>query len=157
MNNKIVLNILLIMSLLILINCSQVVLAHKPSNIDLEYDLKNQKLTSIITHITPNINSHYIYKVKVYRNDIIVNDNEYTSQPTDDTFELTFNVNAEEGDILKVLAECNIGGSDEKTITISSEDGSKTEANGNSTPGFEIIIILIGVIFLFLFGKRKKE
>lgn len=154
---KILLKIFLIMSFLILINSSQTVFAHPASNIDLEYNYNNQKLTSTITHNTPDKEGHYIYKLKIYRNDIIVNDNEYTSQPTDNTFELLFDVSADEGDILKVWVECNIGGTNEKSITITVENGSTAEDNGTSTPGFEIISILFGLIFVLSFRKRKKE
>ena len=157
MNKKIFMKIILIIFFLVIIDFTQHVFAHAPSNIDLEYDFDNQKLTSIITHYTPDRNSHYIYRVKIYKNEIIVGDNEYTSQPTDDTYQLSFNISAEKVDVLKVWVECNKGGNIEKSITINGENISATNADGSSTPGFEISLLITIIIFLFIINYKKRR
>ena len=71
----------------------------------------------IITHNTANLNSHYVDKAEVYKNDVSIIEKDYTSQPSN-TFKLTFNFQAFVGDIIKVEAECNQVGKTEETITV---------------------------------------
>ncbi len=93
------------------------VVAHPPENIDLSYNISTQVLTVTITHNTANLNSHYVDKVEVYKNDVSIIEKDYTSQPSN-TFTLTFNFQAFVGDIIKVEAECNQVGKTEETITV---------------------------------------
>ncbi|MHA2431569.1 MAG: hypothetical protein ACXACC_11155, partial [Promethearchaeota archaeon] len=103
------------------------VTAHPPENIELTYDISTNNLTVIITHNTADPNSHYVEKVEIYKNNIEIQDEDYTSQPTADTFTLTFFVEAVEGDILKVEATDNLGGKTEEEITV-------TNGNDNNPP-----------------------
>ena len=141
--------------LIIIISCYSVT-GHQASNVDLEYDFDNQKLTVTITHNSKDINTHYIEKVEVYKNGVNIIDEVYTSQSSTETFNLTFDVSADDGNILKVETDCNLGGKTEDSITVKSGgNGLSTENDDTSTPGFELLITILGII-IFMILKRKK-
>jgi len=86
-------------------------LAHNPSDMDLEYDFINKKLDVTITHSVVAPNDHYIKSVEIFINDVsylIVN---YTSQPTLSLFTYTYDLDAADSDIIRVIAICSITGS----------------------------------------------
>lgn len=95
------------------------VLAHDPTAMKLEYDLDNQTLSVTITHLVADPNSHYIYKVEIRKNGAPYLTEEYISQPTTSTFTYTYSVTAIDGDVLKVTADCSIGGSITGTLDVS--------------------------------------
>jgi len=97
-------------------------MAHPPSGMQLEYDINTQKLNVTITHNTGNPNSHYIFKVTVKRNNDLVIDKQYTSQPTSSSFTYTYDVTALDGDVLEAYAECNQGGSQTRQLTVVEPD-----------------------------------
>ncbi|MBN1389077.1 MAG: hypothetical protein JXA22_00375 [Candidatus Thermoplasmatota archaeon] len=91
--------------------------AHPPEDIELMYDYASQILNITITHTTPAPSQHYIGSVEVFRNNISVIEETYESQPTVRVFYLEFEVLAEDGDVLKVKAACNLWGElEEETI-----------------------------------------
>lgn len=92
--------------------------AHPPEDIELSYDYASQILNITITHTTPAPAQHYVGSVEVFRNNISVIEETYESQQTVRVFYLEFEVLAEDGDILKVIAECNIWGEREEEITV---------------------------------------
>jgi hypothetical protein len=94
------------------------VIAHPPSDMTLEYDINTNSLIVTITHVTPAPDIHYINKIDINKNDVLIISEEYTSQPTNDVFSYTFNPNAAFGNIITVTAYCNIQGSITRTITI---------------------------------------
>jgi hypothetical protein len=94
------------------------VIAHPPIDMTLEYYIDTDSLIVTITHETPAPDLHYVNKIDIKKNDILVISEEYTSQPTNDVFSYTFNPNAALGDIIMVTAYCNIQGSITRTITI---------------------------------------
>jgi len=155
---KIILIILFIFGLLV---NTYSVLGHPASNVDLDYDYDNQKLTVTISHNSNDIETHYIEKVEVYKNEVNIIDEDYTSQPADSTFTLTFDVIAEEGDILKVETECSLSGKTEDSITVKSSDnnnnGQPSGNNDTSTPGFGLLIAILGITLLLLIKRVKKE
>ena len=94
--------------------------AHGPSSVSLEFNEETNQLTVSITHSVTNQNSHYIYQVKLDKNDAELMTQTYTSQPTMNSFSYTYSVTAETGDVLKATATCNQGGSKTGSLTISS-------------------------------------
>ena len=116
-------------------------LAHPPSGIQMEYDIGTQKLNVTITHNTGNPGTHYIYKVTVKRNNDLVIDEQYTSQPTSSVFTYTYDVAAADGDILEAYAECNQGGSQTEQLTVVEPDV--------TLPGITITEPVEGGIFTF--------
>ena len=151
---KIMIIILFILGLVVNSYC---VLGHPASNVEVKYDYDNQKLNVTISHITDDTTSHYIEKIEVYKNGVTIIEEDYTSQPSSNTFTLSFDILADDGDVLKVETECNLAGKTEDSITVKSEgDGISTEKDDTSTPGFGLLITILGIT-LFIVLKRKKK
>lgn len=151
---KIMIIILFILGLVVNSNC---VSGHTASNVDLKYDFNNQKLNITISHNTDDTNTHYIKKVEIYINGVTTIEEDYTSQPSSNTFTLSFDVSTNDGDVLKVETECSISGKTQDSITVKSKgDGISTEKDDTSTPGFGLLIMIFGII-LFIILKRKKK
>ncbi|MFO7676985.1 MAG: hypothetical protein R6V50_01175 [Thermoplasmatota archaeon] len=93
-------------------------LAHPPQDMVLDYNLTTSELNVTITHDTPATTLHYINKVEIRVNDILILSEEYTSQPTNNVFTYTYIVEAEIGDVISVTAYCNIQGSITRSITV---------------------------------------
>ena len=113
---KLFLMCLIVFSLLMII-LPQSALAHPPSNMELNYDFSAQQLNVTITHNVATPNSHYIKNVKVWKNDNLIIDQNYTSQPSLSTFTYTYDILSAEGDVLKVTARCSISGNITEQIT----------------------------------------
>ena len=99
---------------------TQQVIAHPPENIDVQYSLSLQKLTVVITHVTSDPTTHYVEKVEVYKNNVSIIQNEYTSQPSN-TFTLNFTFPAVVGDWIKVEAKDNLGFKTQKEIIVTDD------------------------------------
>lgn len=98
--------------------------AHSPQEMQLEYVQDNQILNVTITHIIVAQNGHFVESVEIYKNgDFYLSEN-YTTQPTTNSFTYSFNVEAEPGDELQVTAICSLFGSITESLTVSGEQGS---------------------------------
>lgn len=151
---KIIMTMFFILATIIISNC---VVGHPASNVDLDYDYDNHKLYITISHNTDDLNSHYIEKVKVYKNEVKIIEEDYMSQPSSNTFTLSFDVSAENSDILKVETECSISGKTKDSLTvIIDENGTSTENDDTSTPGFGLLIAVIGIIIFIVLKQKKK-
>ena len=95
----------------------QPVSAHSPENVQLEYDSSAQTLKVTITHNTSSPDTHFVKSVVLKKNGLILSVNEYSNQPTMDTFTYVYDMSAEDGDTFEVTANCSISGS--KTSTLS--------------------------------------
>jgi hypothetical protein len=95
------------------------VYAHSPQSMVLSYDIVNQKLNATITHNVVAPNDHYIETIEIYKNDVLIHIENYTSQPTLSTFTYVYDIQAQAGDTLRVTAICSITGSITETITVS--------------------------------------
>lgn len=98
--------------------CSINAVAHPPQDMILEYDIDTNNLEVEITHNTPSPTLHHINNIEIYKNDVLEISEEYDSQPTTDVFIKNFDIVADIGDELKVVAICNIQGSIERTIVV---------------------------------------
>ena len=92
--------------------------AHAPESMELYYDFFSQILNVTITHTTPAPSQHYIESVEVFRNNVSIIQEEYTEQPSLRVFYLEFDVSAEDNDVLRVNAVCNIVGDLEEEIRV---------------------------------------
>jgi desulfoferrodoxin (superoxide reductase-like protein) len=108
----------LLISALLLVGLADLGAAHAPSSMSLDYNFDQQILFVTLTHTSPTTTNHYVETVVVYRNDVEVLEETYTSQPDTRTFTYEYEVTAVDGDILKVYSECNIGGDIEEEITV---------------------------------------
>ena len=123
---------------------------HSPTNLTLDYGYAQQQLTVLLVHSVADANTHYIFDIKIWNNNDFVDNYLYTNQTTNSIFAYTYNVSADVGDILKVTAECNQGGSLTKQITVS--DNTITP----SVPAAYVCIILIGLSSTVLIKIRRR-
>lgn len=103
-----------------------------------------------MAHSVADTNTHFIIKIDIWRNDDFVISTSYTSQPTNSIFSYTYNISANIGDILEVIAECNQGGSLTRQLTVT--DNSITP----SVPAAHVCIILIGLSSTALIKIRQR-
>lgn len=145
------------------------VTAHSPSSMDLDYNIVEQQLEVSISHIVSDPNMHYVENVLVMVNTVQLVNNDYTSQPSSSSFTYMYNVSAEEGDEIEVIASCNVGGDILEIITISSEsddsdddtDDTDDDSNGNTISGFTVklfVPLMIGsLIFISLYRNKGMK
>jgi len=123
--------------------------AHAPSDMSISYDTDAKELTVVITHGVSNPSDHYIDNITIEKNNNFYRGFDYTSQPSSSSFTYTYNnTEGESGDMFSVVARCNRGGQISKSLTV----GSTVE--DTSTPGFELVLVICGVLF-FVLLKRK--
>ena len=136
-----------VISIVICVLFSQVVFAHPAEDLHFKYNFDEQELLVTIRHITKDPNAHYISKLDVYKNDFTIIEEDYSSQLSADVFELTFDVDAEENDILRIEVECNENGKVEESLTVT---------DGSQTPGFECVAVLFSILLVFVLINRKR-
>ncbi len=140
----------LMFGLIIFIILSINVTAHSPSSMSINYDVESQELVVSINHIVSDSTTHYIYNITVEKNNEFYKSFNYTSQPSSSSFTYTYSgIVGEVGDMFSVVARCNQGGQISKSLTIG------TSTQDNSTPGFEIIVVVCAIALIF-FWKRKR-
>lgn len=136
-----------------------VVSAHSPSNMELEYDMDNQRLKVVITHEVTDPLSHFVLKVDIRKNGSLYTTEAYHSQPSPSEFIYFYTVDAKKGDTLDVVAECNQGDSITRTL--------KVEPSSVKKPGnpllypWQIHSLVVGTGFVFmvvgaLMGKYRQ-
>ncbi|MFW9799934.1 MAG: hypothetical protein ACFFD9_05830 [Candidatus Thorarchaeota archaeon] len=146
------------------------VVAHTPSNMTLSYDWDTQTLTVTISHSVADPNTHYVENITVYKNDIQFTSSLYTSQQSSSTASDTFVVAATDGDVLRVWAECVLGGTIERTLTVSEPatetTTTTTTTNGGTTNGeldffpatllIAGIVITLGLVMVVVMVARRR-
>jgi len=144
----------IILCFLAVILVSQNVSAHSPSNMSINYDSENQKLETTITHQVSNPDSHYIYNIAIKKNGETYNSFNYTNQPSGSSFTYTYDIDTTEGDTIEVTALCIQGGSITKQVSINDENGFSDDSDGSSTPGFEIVLLIVSLLIIIIIKKR---
>jgi hypothetical protein len=114
---KILLMVIIIFSLSLII-LPQSALAHNPGNMNLDYNFTAQKLNVTITHNVVDPNNHYIENVQIWKNNNLIVDQDYTSQPSTSSFTYSFDISASDGDVIKVTATCSISGDITDQLTV---------------------------------------
>jgi hypothetical protein len=94
------------------------VTAHAPTNITIAYNPDMHKLSVTITHPVDDPKTHYIRGVQVKINGNVISDPPYKSQPSKNTFTYTYDVMANPGDTVWVIATCVNGQSLEEHYDI---------------------------------------
>lgn len=126
------------------------VTAHSPFSMNINYNFESEELNVSINHVVSDPTTHYIYNITIEKNNEFYKSFDYTSQPSSSSFSYTFSsIVGELGDMFSVIARCNQGGQISKSLTVGSNN------QDNSTPGFEIILVLAAVT-LVLFWQRKR-
>lgn len=97
---------------------TQPVTAHPPSGISIAYNPDMHKLSITITHPVDDPKTHYISRVHVKLNGNVISDPDYKSQPGKNSFTYTYDVAANPGDTVWVIATCVTGQSLEEHYDI---------------------------------------
>lgn len=92
--------------------------AHPADSLSLAYDAKAQSLSVAITHSTSFPSKHYIKNVSIMNNGRNVGSEQYTSQPSKDSFTYTYSVPAKPGDKISIKTTCSIFGSKEAELAV---------------------------------------
>ena len=131
-------NIIIILMLVTILLFTYQVTAHPPQGMTLEYNLDTDTLDVTIVHNSPAPTVHYINKVDIEKNDVLVLSQNYDSQPSTTSWTYSYNIEAEPGDILKVTAYCNIQGQITKSITVEdpAQDNPPVVQITNPTKGY---------------------
>ena len=108
--------VLIVLSLLVLLSIPTQ--AHPPADTSLSFDQNNHTLSVAITHTVSAPSSHYVTRVDVTKNGLMILSKDYTSQPSSSKFTYTYPVNASAGDILNAKASCSIAGSRIGELTV---------------------------------------
>ncbi|MEN6609898.1 MAG: hypothetical protein ABFC24_03580 [Methanoregulaceae archaeon] len=131
--------------------------AHAPTDMVLKYDSGAGILSVTITHPVADVQTHYIRDVIISVNGKNVNTTMYTSQPDPSAFTYTYPVTTLPGDTLEVTAECVLGGSLSKSITLPETDaGSSDAATGQGTTRASPVpayLPALAIILIPLLGK----
>jgi uncharacterized membrane protein YozB (DUF420 family) len=93
--------------------------AHAPEEMTLYFNDGLDLLTVKIRHDVKDRTTHYIESIQIHRNGIPIAEETYEEQPRG-TFMVRFSVDAGEGDVIKVLATCNLMGDIEREMEIGS-------------------------------------
>lgn len=93
--------------------------AHAPTDMVLKYDSGAGILSVTITHPVADVRTHHIRDVIISVNGNTVNTTTYTSQPDPTSFPYTYPLAISPGDTLNVTAECILGGSLSRSLTLS--------------------------------------
>jgi desulfoferrodoxin (superoxide reductase-like protein) len=134
MKSRIFKTLICLATILGIILLSSQAYANPPQDIKLGYDTVDSTLDVTITHEIPTTVPpvHYIYKVDVEKNGELYLSEEYTSQPSTETFTYTYEVETAEGDEVKAIAFCNLFGSLSASVIIPSKDAPSTpDISGN--------------------------
>lgn len=94
------------------------VAAHSPADMDIWFDPSAAKIFITVTHRVDDPQTHYLKTVRVKLNGAVISDPDYKSQPNDNMFTLSYDVNAHTGDVIDVTAICSRGGTLAKSHTI---------------------------------------
>lgn len=92
--------------------------SHPPSNMELDYAGGDNTLTVRTTHRVGNPSNHYIEKITVFKNGNQVLEENYDEQQAGDGGDYAFELAAQNGDSIEVVAECNQFGSISQSIEV---------------------------------------
>lgn len=116
-------SIIMIIILLLTPLFSIFVTAHPPSNIELTFNTESDILDATIYHSVSNPNDHYIFKVEIWKNNVLIITENYENQPSNSVFTYSYIIeNAVGGDVVELKATCSITGSYTEEITIPVDD-----------------------------------
>ncbi|MBE0525533.1 MAG: hypothetical protein IH631_01225 [Candidatus Thorarchaeota archaeon] len=120
--------------------------AHTPGPMTLDYNTSTDILTVTVTHVTADVNTHYIYEIVIEKNSVQIDIQTYTSQSSASQVVETFTVTAVDGDILKATAKCSVSGqvSNQITVTDPATTSSSTTATTSGTLDNTTMTLLIG-------------
>jgi len=110
-----------ILFFVLMIGTTTKVSAHPPKEIKAEFDKGSKTLKITVSHLVKegDIKKHHIAQITVYLDDELVIQQNFKSQSSADTQEVSYVlIDAEKGDKIKIEASCSIMGSLDTVIEI---------------------------------------
>ncbi|MHA1556708.1 MAG: hypothetical protein ACTSPM_07195 [Candidatus Heimdallarchaeota archaeon] len=96
---------------------AKMITGHAPARFWLAYDFATETLSIDIEHPRSYPDIHYIDNVVIWKNDVVIRNETYTSQ-LDDNYHLYFVINASHMDEFRGYGHCIIGGNATDTVTV---------------------------------------
>jgi hypothetical protein len=132
-----------------------IAIAHSPSDMRLDYDLEPGNLLVTVTHQVDDFSTHYVREIVIQKNGVTIDTVTYASQPSRETFTYSYPVTLEPGDVARVTARCNIGGSITREYTRPAAQGQPATGIPTSpsmAPSLWVVhaALLLAAIFLLL-------
>src|SRR3989338_5662481 len=120
--------------LLLIFSVCLTVFATPPESMELQYDLDAQKLKVNIQHVTKDINEHYIRKIRIFRNNDEVVDENWHRQDDLNSIEKEFALDAKQDDLITVKVFCSEWGTLEAITVVNKkeEEENKEDQRGNA-------------------------
>ncbi len=136
---------------------AKVITGHAPARFWLAYDFATETLSIDIEHPRSYPDIHYIDNVVIWKNDVLIRNETYTSQ-LDDNYHLYFVINASHMDEFRGYGHCNIGGNATDTVTVIDPDAPTVTTSGFIS-GFtmQLATLSIGILVLTVFIKNKYK
>ena len=109
--------------------CTRPLFAHPPTDMKLAYDTKKSLLHIEMTHVTSNMNKHYIRRIEIFKNGNKEKSMTIVKQatPSGHTEDVAFT--AVSGDTIFVEAFSTGGGTGQATLVIPKGSDSQSEKN----------------------------
>lgn len=131
-----------------------IAIAHSPSDMRLEYDPGPGTLRVSVTHQVDDSSTHFIREVAIQKNGVTADTVTYTGQPSRETFTYSYPLTLEPGDMARVTARCNIGGSITREYTRPAAQGQPATAVPTTpsmapSPWVVHAALLIAAVLLF--------
>jgi hypothetical protein len=121
--------------------------ATPPSSVACSYDFSKQQLNVSIDHAVADASTHYIYKVEIYRNSVLVSSYNYTSQPSLKLFIYRYNVTAANNDSIAATARCNLYGAGSDVVKV--RQGVNTTGTSKPIPQlwpYHAALMVVGMV-----------
>ncbi|MFW9957980.1 MAG: hypothetical protein ACFFCT_07915 [Candidatus Odinarchaeota archaeon] len=140
------------------------VAAHPPGPITLAYDIDTEILTVTVTHVTADVNTHYVYEIVIEKNSVVFTTESYTSQSSASGMSDTFSVPASNGDILRATAKCSVSGQTSQQMTVSDITATTTTTTTTTTTDswlpttlmILVVIFALAVVMVIVWVLRRR-
>lgn len=97
--------------------------ADPPDSIDADYDIKRNVLVIEVNHPVLDPTEHYINSVTVYQNSKLIFKKDFEQQTDREGLNVPpIDANANAGDVFKITATCNKGGSKTTSLTVKNKE-----------------------------------
>jgi len=142
-----------ILILILLVSLGGMAAAHPPSLMQLTFQEQSGELEVDISHDVDDPTTHFVQAVVIRKNGVVLREEAYTSQPTDNLFTYRYPVVLSPGDEVTAGADCNLFGTIAARITIPGSMETAPSAP-DTTPlwVYHALLLATGFAFIILAG-----